>query len=143
MTETMGAVTSAAVTNDDVAMLSSPTPEELATGRELVRAARARGVSFADTADGVLKALTKTVVETALEEELSDHLGYDKHDPAGRNGGDSRNGTRTKNGVERHRGRDRDRGAPIVPAASIHRSCGSINAAWLGSMKSCRCMPRD
>jgi hypothetical protein len=35
-------------------------------------------------------------VETALEEELSDHLGYDKHDPAGRNGGNSRNGTRTK-----------------------------------------------
>jgi transposase-like protein len=77
-------------------MVSSPTPEELATARELVRAAQARGVSFADTADGVLKALTKTVVETALEEELSDHLGYDKHDPAGRNGGNSRNGTRTK-----------------------------------------------
>ena len=57
---------------------------------------RARGVSFADTADGVLKALTKTVVDTALEEELCDHLGYDKHDPAGRNGGNSRNGTRTK-----------------------------------------------
>lgn len=44
----------------------------------------------------MLKALTKTVVETALEEELSDHLGYDKYDPAGRNGADSRNGTRTK-----------------------------------------------
>jgi putative transposase len=90
------AVTAAADTNDDVSMASSPTPEELATARELVRAAQARGVSFADTADGVLKALTKTVVETALEEELSDHLGYDKHDPAGRNGGNSRNGTRTK-----------------------------------------------
>jgi transposase-like protein len=96
MTETIGAVTAAADTNDDVSMASSPTPEELATARELVRAAQARGVSFADTADGVLKALTKTVVETALEEELSDHLGYDKHDPAGRNGGNSRNGTRTK-----------------------------------------------
>ena len=90
------AVTAAADTNDDVLMASSPTPEELATARELVRAAQARGVSFADTADGVLKALTKTVVETALEEELSDHLGYDKHDPVGRNGGNSRNGTRTK-----------------------------------------------
>ena len=51
-------------------MASSPTPEELATARELVRAAQARGVSFADIADGVLKALTKTVVATALEEEL-------------------------------------------------------------------------
>ena len=56
---------------------------------------QACGVSFADTADGVLRALTKTVVETALE-ELAVHLGYDKHDPAGRNGANSRNGTRTK-----------------------------------------------
>jgi hypothetical protein len=63
---------------------SSPTSEELATAREPVRAAQARGVSFADTADGVLKALTNTVVETALEGELSDHLGYDQNDPAGR-----------------------------------------------------------
>src|SRR4051794_7939076 len=96
MTETMGAVTATAAGNDDVSMVSSPTPEELATARELVRAAQARGVSFADTADGVLKALTKTVVETALEEELTDHLGYDKHDPAGRGSPNSRNGTRTK-----------------------------------------------
>jgi putative transposase len=28
-----------------------------------------------------LKALTKTVLETALEEEMAEHLGYDKHDP--------------------------------------------------------------
>jgi len=96
MTETMRAVTATADVNNDEAMASSPTPEELATARELVRAAQARGVSFADTADGVLKALTKTVVETALEEELCDHLGYDKYDPAGRNGANSRNGTRTK-----------------------------------------------
>ncbi len=36
------------------------------------------------------------MLETALEEELSEHLGYDKHDPGGRNGGNSRNGTRSK-----------------------------------------------
>jgi putative transposase len=30
---------------------------------------------------GLLKALTKTVIETALEEEMAEHLGYDKHDP--------------------------------------------------------------
>ena len=41
---------------------------------------------------GLLKALTETVLETALEEELAEHLGYDKHDPAGRNRGNSRNG---------------------------------------------------
>jgi transposase-like protein len=44
----------------------------------------------------LLTGLTKAVVETALEEEISGHLGYDKHDPAGRNGGNSRNGTRSK-----------------------------------------------
>ena len=40
--------------------------------------------------------MTKTVLETALEAEISEHLGCDKHDPVGRNRGNSRNGTRTK-----------------------------------------------
>jgi putative transposase len=44
----------------------------------------------------VLTGLTTTVLETALDEELAEHLGYDKHDPGGRNGGNSRNGTRSK-----------------------------------------------
>jgi len=43
-----------------------------------------------------LKFLTKTVIETALEEELVDHIGYDKHDPAGRNWANSCNGKRSK-----------------------------------------------
>ncbi len=46
--------------------------------------------------DGLLKAMTKTVIETALEEEMVDHLGYDKHDPVGRNRANSRNGNRSK-----------------------------------------------
>jgi putative transposase len=45
---------------------------------------------------GLLKALTKTVLETALEEEMAEHLGYDRHDPVGRNRGNSRNGERAK-----------------------------------------------
>ena len=36
------------------------------------------------------------VVEGALEGELDDHLGYGKHDPAGRDGSNSRNGHRAK-----------------------------------------------
>ena len=36
------------------------------------------------------------VVEGALEGEMDDHLGYAKHDPAGRDGGNSRNGHRAK-----------------------------------------------
>uniref|UniRef100_UPI0035A236A3 transposase n=1 Tax=Pseudonocardia asaccharolytica TaxID=54010 RepID=UPI0035A236A3 len=35
-------------------------------------------------------------MESALEGEITDHLGYDRHVPAGRDGGDSRNGHRTK-----------------------------------------------
>jgi putative transposase len=46
--------------------------------------------------DGLLGQLTKSVLETALDAEMSEHLGYDKHDPAGRNSGNSRNGTRAK-----------------------------------------------
>ena len=36
------------------------------------------------------------VIEGALEGELDDHLGYGKHDPEGRDGGNSRNGHRAK-----------------------------------------------
>jgi transposase-like protein len=45
---------------------------------------------------GLLQKLTKLVVESALDGEIDDHLGYAKHDAAGRNGGDSRNGKRSK-----------------------------------------------
>jgi putative transposase len=74
---------------------AGPSAEELEAARELVRAARAKGVALTGP-DGLLKALTKTVIETALEEEMSEHLGYDKHEPVGRNRGNSRNGKRAK-----------------------------------------------
>jgi putative transposase len=46
---------------------------------------------------GVLaQQLVKLTVETALNAELVEHLGYDKHDPAGRGSGNSRNGTTSK-----------------------------------------------
>ncbi|MGQ4601651.1 transposase, partial [Nocardia sp. R6R-6] len=45
---------------------------------------------------GLLARMTKLVVESALEGEMDDHLGYAKHDPAGRDGGNSRNGKRAK-----------------------------------------------
>ena len=62
---------------------------------ELVERARTEGVELVGPG-GLLTGLTKTVLETALEAEMSEHLGYDKHDPAGRNRGNSRNGTRSK-----------------------------------------------
>jgi putative transposase len=63
--------------------------------QELVEKARAGGVDLVGPG-GLLSGLTKSVLETALEAELSEHLGYDKHDAAGRNRGNSRNGTRSK-----------------------------------------------
>jgi putative transposase len=61
----------------------------------LVEQARAEGIDLVGPG-GLLTGLTKTVLETALEVEMSEHLGYDKHETAGRNGGNSRNGARTK-----------------------------------------------
>jgi len=51
---------------------------------------------------GLLQQLNKRVLESALEGEITDHLGYERHDPAGRGSGYSRNGTRA-NGVDRCR----------------------------------------
>jgi putative transposase len=62
---------------------------------QLVAQARENGVELVGP-DGLLSRLTKRVLETALEAEMSEHLGYEKHDPAGRNHGNSRNGIRSK-----------------------------------------------
>jgi putative transposase len=63
--------------------------------RQLVDRARAEGLKLTGEG-GLLGRLTKLVVESALEGEMDDHLGYGKHDPVGRNGGNSRNGARSK-----------------------------------------------
>ena len=46
--------------------------------------------------DGLLQQLTKAVVERALQGEMTHHLGYEQHDPAGQHTGNSRNGKSTK-----------------------------------------------
>src|SRR5438874_7591766 len=46
--------------------------------------------------NGLLKQLTKALLERAMQAELTEHLGYEKHDPAGHNSGNSRNGGTTK-----------------------------------------------
>jgi hypothetical protein len=58
-----------------------PSAEELAAA-ELVRLAKEQVLSLTGP-DGLLKQLTKTVLETALNEEMTEHLGYAKHDPTG------------------------------------------------------------
>ena len=45
---------------------------------------------------GVLRQLTKRLVENALEGEMTEHLGYEPHAPEGKNTGNSRNGRSEK-----------------------------------------------
>ena len=45
---------------------------------------------------GLLKQLTKALLERVLEAEMSEHLGYERHNPAGYNSGNSRNGKTRK-----------------------------------------------
>jgi transposase-like protein len=61
----------------------------------LVDRARNEGLQLTGEG-GLLQQLTKRVLESALEGEITGHLGYGKHDAAGRNTGNSRNGTRSK-----------------------------------------------
>ena len=95
MTETLVGVSPPSSKEPKEPSGTGPSYGELEAARELVRAARDKGVSLT-ASDGLLKALTKTVIETALEEEMSDHLGCDRHEPVGRNRGNSRNGKRSK-----------------------------------------------
>jgi len=62
---------------------------------QLVGQARERGVKLAGEG-GLLAALTKRLLESALEGEITDHLGYERHDADGDNSGNSRNGRRAK-----------------------------------------------
>lgn len=74
---------------------SEPTAEE-AAAIELVRIAREQGLSLTGP-DGLLKQFTKSVLETALNEELTEHLGHEKHQARpDRDDGNIRNGTRPK-----------------------------------------------
>lgn len=62
---------------------------------QLVDQAQAEGLSLTGPG-GLLSQLTKRVLESALEGEMDGHLGYAKHDPAGRSTSNSRNGKRSK-----------------------------------------------
>jgi len=90
------------------------TPELL---DELLKDYKSPDDMFGD--DGLLQQLTKAVVERALQGELTHHLGYEKHDPAGKNSGNSRNGKSAKT-IKGKRGQlridvPRDRNAEFEP----------------------------
>jgi len=86
---------------DEVGGVSAPSASDGldAVDEQLIArlAGKAREGGLALTGEGGLLAqLTKRLVESALDGELTDHLGYGKHDAAGRDGGNSRNGHRSK-----------------------------------------------
>src|ERR1700748_3093953 len=81
-------------TDQDQAQLELSAADEQLV-RELTERARAGGLKLTGEG-GLLGKLTKRVIEGALEGELDDHLGYVRHDPEGRDGGNSRNGRRAK-----------------------------------------------
>jgi transposase-like protein len=83
------------MTLEDVAKRKpEPSAEQLAA-EELVRQAREQGLSLTGP-DGLLRQLTKTVLETALDQELTEHLGHEKNATVVNETGNVRNGTRPK-----------------------------------------------
>jgi putative transposase len=62
---------------------------------ELVARARAEGVDLTGD-NGLLTGLVRQVLQTGLEVELAEHLGYEPYDPVGRGSGNSRNGSYPK-----------------------------------------------
>jgi hypothetical protein len=87
MTNTLADVAAAAANEEEL--------DQQQLAEQLLAQAKEQGVELVGP-DGLLNQLTKRVLETALEEEMAEHLGYDKHDPVGRNLGNSRNGVRSK-----------------------------------------------
>ena len=93
-------------------------PEDRQLAEELVERARSEGVDLVGP-EGLLSGLTKNVLEPGLEAEMTEHLGYDRHDPSGKNTGNSRNGTWSKKvltdvgPVEIEVPRDRDGGRAL------------------------------
>jgi transposase-like protein len=85
------------MTTLDVVPKKKPEPSaEEAAAKELVRLAREQGLCLTGP-DGLLKQFTKSVLETALNEEMTEHLGHEKHHaPDERDSTNVRNGTRPK-----------------------------------------------
>jgi len=103
--ETNDARSVVTVTGDDAGMRE--------WAEQLVARARAEGVELTGD-DGLLTAMVRQVLQTGLEVEMSEHLGYERHDPAGRGSVNSRNGGYAKRvttdvgAVELRMPRDRD-----------------------------------
>ena len=77
------------------AVVEPPLPDMRDWAEELVARARSEGVDLTGE-NGLLTSMVRQVLQTGLEVELADHLGYEPYDPAGRGSGNSRNGSYPK-----------------------------------------------
>ena len=85
-------------------------PEQVAAAA-MVAQAREQGLALTGP-DGLLKLFTKNVLETALNEEMTEHLGYEKNSAGpDRESANVRNGCRPKTVIWRRGGRGGDRGS--------------------------------
>jgi transposase-like protein len=78
-----------------VEAVSGDDPAMRAWAEELVARARSEGVELTGDS-GLLTALVRRVLQTGLEVEMTDHLGYERHAIEGRGSGNSRNGSYPK-----------------------------------------------
>jgi len=127
----VGQVDPAPAASDVAAAVASMLDD--ATVAQLAGQAREQGVQLLGSG-GLLQQLTKRFLEAALDAEMDDHLGYGKHEPAGRNGANSRNGKRGKTvltdigPVDIEVPRDRDATfAPAIVAKRQRRLSGIDN----------------
>jgi len=95
MTETIKGMSSMPKDAKKRTSSSTASARERAAIADLVKAARERGDDITGP-DGLLKSITATVLEAALEEEMTDHLGHPKHQAPDGRAGNIRNGTRGK-----------------------------------------------
>ena len=97
---------------------------------ELVDRARAEGVELTGD-NGLLTALVRQVLQTGLEVEMTDHLGYEPHAVEGRGIGQQPQRVLPEDGDDRDR-----QGRPAGPAGpqrapSTRSRCARVNAAWM------------
>lgn len=72
-----------------------PPPDVTAVADQLVAAAREQGIELTGP-NGLLTGLTRQVLQSALEAEMTAHLGYESGDRAGKQTANSRNGSTPK-----------------------------------------------
>lgn len=101
---------------------------------EQLRADLSKARTYSDLmgSDGAIKKILKNALEGMLDAELSEHLGYEKHSPSGKNSGNSRNG-KTKKTIRNDTGeieisvpRDRNGDFDPVIVRKYERTIGPI-----------------